>query len=57
MSYMEDQVLAYKAPLYGRRTAQMKIQPFDFADTCRYFPNFGAEEKALIYGITGGTPQ
>lgn len=27
MSYMEDQVLAYKAPLYGRRTAQMKIQP------------------------------
>ena len=25
MSYMEDQVLAYKAPLYGRRTAQMKM--------------------------------
>ena len=25
MSYMEDHVLAYKAPLYGRRTAQMKI--------------------------------
>jgi AAA+ ATPase superfamily predicted ATPase len=24
MSYMEDHVLAYKAPLYGRRTAQMK---------------------------------
>ena len=37
MSYMEDHVLAYKAPLYGRRTAQMKILPFDFADTCRYF--------------------
>lgn len=29
MSYMEDNVLAYKAPLYGRRTAQMKILPFD----------------------------
>ena len=27
MSYMEDHVLAYKAPLYGRRTAQMKILP------------------------------
>ena len=26
MSYMEDEVLAYKSPLYGRRTAQMKIQ-------------------------------
>lgn len=57
MSYMEDHVLAYKAPLYGRRTAQMKILPFDFADTCRYFKNFSDEDKALIYGIVGGTPQ
>lgn len=57
MSYMEDHVLAYKAPLYGRRTAQMKILPFDFEETCRYFKNFSAEEKALIYGIAGGTPQ
>ena len=57
MSYMEDQVLAYKAPLYGRRTAQMKLLPFDFADTCKYFPRFSNEDKALAYGITGGTPQ
>lgn len=57
MSYMEDHVLAYKAPLYGRRTAQMKIQPFDFADTCRYFKHFSDEDKALVYGIVGGTPQ
>ena len=57
MSYMEDHVLAYKAPLYGRRTAQMKILPFDFEETCRYFQNFTAEEKAYVYGIVGGTPQ
>ncbi|MBD5554428.1 MAG: ATP-binding protein [Roseburia sp.] len=57
MSYMEDHVLAYKAPLYGRRTSQMKILPFDFADTCRYFKNFSGEDKALIYGMVGGTPQ
>ena len=57
MSYMEDHVLAYKAPLYGRRTAQIKLQPFDFEETCRYFGNFSAEEKALAYGIVGGTPQ
>ena len=57
MSYMEDHVLGYKAPLYGRRTAQMKVQPFDFADTCRYFKNFSDEDKAMIYGIAGGTPQ
>ena len=57
MSYMEDHVLAYKAPLYGRRTAQIRLMPFDFADTCRYFKNFSDEDKALIYGIAGGTPQ
>ena len=56
MSYMEDNVLAYKAPLYGRRTSQMKIQPFDFFETCQYFQKFSSEEKALIYGIAGGTP-
>lgn len=57
MSYMEDRVLAYKAPLYGRRTAQMKILPFDFEETFHYFNNFSDEDKALIYGIVGGTPQ
>lgn len=57
MSYMEDRVLAYKAPLYGRRTAQMKMVPFDFEETCRYFQHFSDEDKALIYGMVGGTPQ
>ena len=57
MSYMKDHVLAYKAPLYGRRTAQMKILPFDFEESCRYFNNLSDEDKALIYGIVGGTPQ
>lgn len=57
MSYMEDHVLAYKAPLYGRRTAQMKIMPFDFQETCQYFSNLSDEDKAMVYGLVGGTPQ
>ena len=57
MSFMEEQVLSYKSPLYGRRTAQMKILPFDFEDSCKYFNGFSAEDMALIYGIVGGTPQ
>lgn len=57
MSYMEDHVLAYKAPLYGRRTAQIKLLPFDFEEACQYFERFSSEEKALAYGIAGGTPQ
>lgn len=57
MSYMEDHVLAYKAPLYGRKTAQIKLVPFSFEETCRYLKNFSPEDKALAYGIMGGTPQ
>ncbi len=57
MSYMEDHVLAYKAPLYGRRTAQFKIKPFDFFEACRCFTKLSVFDKALAYGIVGGTPQ
>lgn len=57
MSYMEDKVLAYKAPLYGRRTAQLKIQPFEFFEACYSLKNLSNEDKALAYGIVGGTPQ
>src|SRR5659263_615348 len=30
LSFMENQVLGYKSPLFGRRTAQFKIMPFEF---------------------------
>ena len=54
MSYMEDHVLAYKAPLYGRRTAQMKILPFDFEDTsvcATFLKNLIAMERSPIKDI------
>ncbi|MHB8961959.1 MAG: ATP-binding protein [Saccharofermentanales bacterium] len=57
MSFMEEQVLGYESPLYGRRTAQFKLQPFDFMESCRYFKNFSIQDLAEIYGIVGGTPQ
>lgn len=33
MSFMEHQVLGYKSPLYGRRTAQFKLKPFTFFES------------------------
>ena len=35
----------------------MKIMPFDFEEVCRYFSYMPGEDKALLYGIVGGTPQ
>lgn len=57
MSFMEKQVLGYQSPLYGRRTAQLQIHPFDFYEFKKYYQGFSNEEFALVYGITGGIPQ
>lgn len=56
MSFMENQVMGYKSPLYGRRTCQYKIRPFEFDEAKRYYSKFKGEDIATIYGITGGIP-
>ena len=57
ISMMEDEVLSEKSPLYGRRTAQMDIQPFDYRAAAEFLPDYSPENKALSYGITGGIPK
>ena len=57
MSFMENQVLGYKSPLYGRRSAQVRVEPFDYLDSSLFFPNYSPEEKVLAYGVAGGIPQ
>ena len=56
LSFMEEQVLGYESPLYGRRTAQFKIEPFDFFTTLRYWPSMDQKDAAICYGFTGGVP-
>ncbi len=56
MSFMENQVMGYKSPLYGRRTCQYKILPFDFFEARNYYQRLKGEDMAVIYGITGGIP-
>jgi AAA+ ATPase superfamily predicted ATPase len=57
MSFMEEQVLGYKSPLYGRRTSQFKILPFEFFESRKYFSKFSDLDMATVYGLVGGTPQ
>lgn len=56
MSFMEYQVLGYESPLYGRRTAQFKIQALTYREMTVFHPELGAEDQALLYGVTGGIP-
>ena len=57
MSFMENQVLGYKSPLYGRRTAQLKIQPLVCRECAEMLPGFTNDEKITLYGVTGGIPE
>lgn len=57
MSFMEYQVLGYKSPLYGRRTAQFKIKPFTYYESSKLLNGFTIEEQAVIFAITGGIPE
>lgn len=56
MSFMEKDVLSEKSPLFGRRTAQLRIDPLSYLDTARFHPELSNQDNALIYGITGGVP-
>lgn len=54
LSFMEDEVLSEKSPLFGRRTMQIRLEPFSYLQTARFFPSWTREQQAVAYGITGG---
>ena len=54
ISFMQEEVLGSKSPLFGRRTSQMDVQPFDYVTSSQFVPNYTPEEKAIVYGVTGG---
>ena len=51
VSFMENDVLGYKSPLFGRRTAQFKLEGFDYYDAARMLEGFTAasEERRTIW--------
>ena len=57
MSFMENQVLGYKSPLYGRRTAQFRLLPFTFFEALYFLEGFSTIDKAILYGVAGGIPE
>lgn len=53
---MENEVLGYKSPLYGRRTGQWKVEALSFKDLRSFFPEYSVEERIRTYSILGGIP-
>lgn len=57
VSFMLNDVMGYKSPLYGRSTGSMEVLPFDYLESAAFFQNYSEEEKLIAYGILGGVPR
>lgn len=53
---MEQHVLAYRAPLYGRRTGQWRLQPLDFWNVHFFLSGYTVEDWVRAYAVLGGVP-
>lgn len=53
---MERQVLAYQAPLYGRRTGQIQLRPLPLRAASAFFPDYAPAQQIEAYAVLGGTP-
>ncbi len=56
MGLMQKELLSHDAPLYGRATVQMKLDPLRYGATRDFFPDYSARERVTLYAIWGGIP-
>lgn len=57
ISMMESQTLSYNSPLYGRRTAQIRLNQIPFRYYGEFFPHKSRRELIEMYSVTGGVPK
>lgn len=57
VSMMETQTLNYTSPLYGRRTAQIRLEPILFQYYHQFYPDKSYKELVEYYSVTGGVPK
>ena len=56
MSMMENKVLAHGAPLYGRRTMQLRVDKFPWHELRGFFPSYSTKDLIETYSILDGIP-
>lgn len=56
IAMMESETLNQSAPLFGRRTGQILVDPLNFSQSWQFFPEKNFSDFLNIYTITGGMP-
>lgn len=54
--FMEEEVLSEESPLYGRRSGQIRLKPFDYFDAAKMMPKCSSADRLSYYAALGGTP-
>ena len=54
---MKSQALDYSSPLYGRRTAQLRLRQIPFAYYHEFAPSLSEDDLVQRYAVTGGVPK
>lgn len=57
ISMMVTQTLSYNSPLYGRRTAQIRLKQIPFRYYREFCPGLSRKEQIERYAVTGGVPK
>jgi len=53
---VEQEMLSYRAPLYGRATGKMLLRPLSFQALTEFFPHYSAVQRVIVYAVLGGVP-
>ncbi|OGO17824.1 MAG: hypothetical protein A2Z14_07150 [Chloroflexi bacterium RBG_16_48_8] len=53
---METEVLGYRAPLYGRRTGSLFLQPLNLSAVATFFPGYTSVQQIEVWSALGGMP-
>jgi uncharacterized protein len=56
VGFMEREVLGKTSPLFGRRTAQIKLAPFGYREAGDFHPGWSLADRAQAYFLCGGVP-
>ena len=56
ISVMENKVLGHRSPLYGRRSSQLMLLPFDFFGFTQFFKRMPITNLIEYYAVCGGIP-
>jgi uncharacterized protein len=54
IGFMEREVLGAKSPLFGRRTAQIRLAPFGLRDAAAFHPRWSRTDQARVRFVVGG---